>query len=408
MSPTENLLHEEIRLKKLQLLNILDTCPEKEFDDISLLAAQICQTPISHISFIGLNHLFYKSQVGFDTKVAPRDTSFCTWLLLQNEVMVVEDTLIDPRFENNVYVKEPPFIRFYAGFPLLIEGYTMGALCVLDTVSRKLTSEQYFAMQVLSNQVVKLLDLRLKNHEVERRIQESLRQQDHLQTLVLSQSKILGYVAHDVRNPLSSLRSIIDLNNLQMLSEDEVKNVLGLLKKQLDATLDTLTNVIEWGQAQLDRQVPHIRPLDLFKVVTRKIKNFEVATQSKGNTLLHNIEAGCKVIADEYMLRFILRNLITNANKFTSNGTINISANINKDIVLIKVIDTGTGIGDETFKKLFDPQNRVTNPGTENEKGTGMGLLLVREFIEKLGSKLEVKTKPGVGTEFSFSLAIAK
>lgn len=408
MSPSELLMNEEQRLNKLNLLNILDTAPEKEFDDITLLAAQICQTPISTISFISSNQLFHKAQVGLDTNSIARATSFCTHLLLHNDVMEIPDALLDARFENNVLVKEPPYFRYYAGFPLKIDGYTIGALCVLDKVARKLTSEQYFAMQVLSNQVVKLLELRLKNYEVEQRIQDSLRQQDHLQTLVLSQSKILGYVAHDVRNPLASLRSIIDLNYLQVLSEDVVKNVMGLLKKQLDATLDTLTNVIEWGQAQLDRQVPHIRPVDLYKVVTRKLENFEVTTQSKGNMLQHNIEDGCQVIADEYMLRFILRNLLTNANKFTSNGTITISAIINTDIALIKVIDTGTGISNETFKKLFDPQNRATNPGTENEKGTGMGLLLVREFIEKLGSKLEVKTKPGVGTEFSFVLAIAK
>ena len=408
MSASELLMNEEQRQNKLSLLNILDTAPEKEFDDITLLAAQICQTPISHISFIGSNHLFYKAQVGFDTDVAARDTSFCTKLLLQNEALEVVDALLDPRFKNNEYVKGPANIRYYAGFPLKIDGYIIGALCVLDKVARKLTSEQYFAMQVLSNQVVKLLELRLKNNEVEQRIQDSLQQQDHLQTLLLSQSKILGYVAHDVRNPLSSLRSIIDLNYLQVLSEEEVKNVMGLLKKQLDATLDTLTNVIEWGQAQLDRQVPHIRPVDLYKVVTRKLKNFEVTTQSKGNTLQHNVEAGCQVIADEYMLRFILRNLLTNANKFTSNGTITISAINNNDIVQIKIVDSGTGMSDEIFRKLFDPHNRVTNPGTENEKGSGMGLLLVREFIEKLGSKLEVKTKQGVGTEFSFSLAIAK
>ena len=146
---------------------------------------------------------------------------------------------------------------------------------MLDKVPRKLTIEQHFGMQVLSNQTVKLLELRLKNYEIEHRIQDSLQQQDNLQTLLLSQSKILGYVAHDVRNPLSSLRSIIDLNYLQVLSEEEVKHVMGLLKKQLDATLDTLNNVIEWGQAQLYRQAPHIRPVDLHKVVTRKLENFE-------------------------------------------------------------------------------------------------------------------------------------
>jgi signal transduction histidine kinase len=406
MSPSEESEYEEARLKKLFLLDILDTSPEKEFDDITLLAAQICNAPISTISFISSNQLFHKAQVGLNTNSIPRETSFCTHLLIHNEVMEVPDALLDPRFENNVWVKEPPYLRFYAGFPLKIHGQTVGALCVLDKVARKLTTEQYFAMNVLSNQVVKLLELRLTNYEVEQRIQDSLLQRDHLQKLVLSQGKILGYVAHDVRNPLASLRSIIDLNNLQILSEAEVNNVMDLLKKQLDATLDTLTNVIEWGQTQLERQVPHIRPVDLYKVVTRKLKNFEVPVSSKGNTLHHNIEPGCQVMADEYMLRFILRNLLTNANKFTSNGIITISVITNSNATLIKVTDTGTGISDDIYEKLFDPQNRVTKPGTKNEKGSGMGLLLVKEFIEKLGSKLQVITNPGKGTEFSFSLPI--
>lgn len=408
MSLSKESEYEKNRLEKLYLLDILDTSPEKEFDDIALLAAQICQTPISTISFISSNQLFHKSRVGLDGNVFARDTSFCTHLLVQNEIMEVPDALLDPRFENNIWVKEPPYLRFYAGFPLKIQGHTVGALCVLDKVARKLTTEQHFAMTVLSNQVVKLLELRLTNLEVEQRIQDSLHQQDHLQKLVLSQGKILGYVAHDVRNPLASLRSIIDLNNLQILSAQEIKNVMDLLKKQLDATLDTLTNVIEWGQAQLERQIPHIRPVDLFKVVTKKLKNFEVPIMSKGNKLQHNIEPGCQVIADEYMLRFVLRNLLTNANKFTSNGMITVSAITDADVVLIKVTDTGTGISDEIFEKLFDPQNRITKPGTENEKGSGMGLLLVKEFIEKLGSKLEVKTIPGQGSEFSFSLPISK
>ncbi len=406
MSLSENLLHEEIRLNKLHLLDILDTSSEKEFNDITLLAAQICNAPISTISFISSNHLFHKAQVGLNINLIVRETSFCTHLLIQNEVLEVPDALLDSRFENNVWVKEPPYFRFYAGFPLKIQGQTVGALCVLDKVARKLTPEQYFAMNVLSNQVVKLLELRLTNSEVEQRIQDSLLQRDHLQKLLLSQGKILGYVAHDVRNPLASLRSIIDLNNLQILSEAEVNNVMDLLKKQLDATLDTLTNVIEWGQAQLERQVPHIRPVDLYKVVTRKIKNFEVPVSSKGNTLHHNIEPACHVMADEYMLRFILRNLLTNANKFTSNGIITISVITNSNAALIKVTDTGTGISDDIYEKLFDPENRVTKPGTENEKGSGMGLLLVKEFIEKLGSKLHVITNPGKGTEFNFSLPI--
>ena len=406
MALSENLLHEEIRLKKLQILDIIDSSPEKEFDDITKLAAQICQKPIAHISFIGADQLFYKAKVGMENITSSRDTSFCTHLILHDEEMEVADTLLDPRFEKNVWVTESPFIRYYAGFPIKIDNYTVGALCVLDFVTCRLTKEQLFAMEVLSNQVVKLLQLRLTNYDINQRILDSQQQQEYLQKLVYSQGKILSYVAHDVRNPLASLRSIIDLSDKQLLTGAETENVMGLLKKQLDATLDTLTNVIEWGDAQLKRQVPHIRAVDLFKVITKKIKNFEVAILSKGNTLQHNIEPGFQVVADEYLLRFILRNLLTNANKFTSNGKITITVTHNSNEATIQIKDTGTGITKNILDKLFDPKNRVSSPGTENEKGTGMGLLLVKEFIEKLGSKLELASKPGVGSEFSFSLPI--
>ena len=406
MSSPLNLHYEAIRLKKLDILDIIDTSPEKEFDDITKLAAQICQKPVAHISFIGADQLFYKAKVGFDQDSMDRDISFCNHLIVHDEMMEIPDTLLDARFKKNILVLEPPHIRFYAGFPIKIDNYTVGALCVLDCAAGKLTKEQMFAMNVLSNQVIKLLELRLTNKEIIQRILDSQHQQEHLQALVLSQGKILSYVAHDVRNPLASLRSIIDLSDQKLLSELEEEQVRGLLKKQLDATLDTLTNVIEWGEAQLKRQIPHIRPVDLFKLVTKKIKNFEVAVLAKKNTLQHNIEPGLQVVADEYMLRFILRNLLTNANKFTSNGNIVISATRHANNVLIQVKDNGIGINDQIFKKLFDPANLVSSPGTENEKGTGMGLLLVKEFIEKLGGKLEVTSKPGKGSEFSFWLPI--
>jgi len=154
---------EASRLSALKELNILDTASEQDFDDITLLASQICETPISLITLVDENRQWFKSKQGLSFGETSGDISFCTHAIQQADMMVVPDALKDDRFKDNLLVTGEPFIRFYAGVPISSEsGFLLGTLCVIDQQPRSLTAHQAFALKVLAKQVQSLLNLRAK------------------------------------------------------------------------------------------------------------------------------------------------------------------------------------------------------------------------------------------------------
>ena len=152
---------ERERLEALRHFKVLDTDPEEAFDDITRLASYICQTPSALISLVDADRQWFKSRVGFEPQETSRDLSFCAHAILQPGPTVVRDTLDDERFKDNPLVLSAPYIRFYAGAPLVsTEGFKLGTLCVLDNVPRMLFPDQAAALQMLSKQVMVLLDMR--------------------------------------------------------------------------------------------------------------------------------------------------------------------------------------------------------------------------------------------------------
>lgn len=157
---------EEQRLLALYRYNILYSGREREYDDLVALAAHICQTPMSLISLIDCQKQWFKANVGVSLTDTARKISFCTHAIAQDGIMVVHDATDDDRFKNNPLVIGPPYVRFYAGVPLITsDGLKLGTLCVLDTVPRQLTDLQINYLEMLSRQVIKLMDLRLTLHE---------------------------------------------------------------------------------------------------------------------------------------------------------------------------------------------------------------------------------------------------
>jgi len=159
--------NEAARLKALRSYQILDTDPEQAFDDLTLLASQVCGTPIALITLVDENRQWFKSKVGIDVQETERNISFCAHAIEQPGLFVVPDTLSDQRFRDNPMVVGDPRIRFYAGAPLLTPGGDpLGTICVVDRMPRTLSDDQRAALNALRRQAESQLELRRKLDEL--------------------------------------------------------------------------------------------------------------------------------------------------------------------------------------------------------------------------------------------------
>lgn len=403
--------NEQERLQELIRYEVLYTQYEEDFDQIVQLASAICKTPISTITLLDFNKQWFKAKIGIENNEGDRDISFCGHAIVQDEaIMIVNDALEDQRFIDNPLVLGDPNIRFYAGYPLVSpSGYKLGTLCVIDRIPRSLTPEQELTLKTLGNQVVKLFELRLRNKEVEVRNKLVEDQKIQLQESAAVQSKIISIIAHDVRGPVTSLKTMIELTKSKSLTEEETTVLLDMLDKQLDGTLDMLTNLVDWGSMLLKKGKLSITSVNVSTVVDKIFKNLSSMAQLKGNQIQNLVADDVAVMADENTLRFILRNIISNANKFTTNGTITVHVlpNKNDNLISIMVSDTGCGMPSEIQQQLFNPAKRHSREGTHKEKGSGLGLILAKEFAEAMHATIEVKSELGNGTNFSITLPIS-
>lgn len=159
--------NENDRLRTLRAYKILDTKPEERFDELTQLAALICDVPISLITLVDADRQWFKSRVGLALSETPRAHAFCTHAIMQPELFEVPDAALDERFAENVLVTGDPHIRFYAGAPLATaDGHLLGTMCVLDREPRHLTEEQRRALAILGRQVIANMELRSNLREL--------------------------------------------------------------------------------------------------------------------------------------------------------------------------------------------------------------------------------------------------
>lgn len=196
---------ENDRLDAVQRFLQLDYDKGREFQDIVELAAELCGTPVALITLLGKDANWVKVRTGFPAEVMPRETSFCQYTIQQNDVMVIPDTLLDNRFDNNPLVHEAPHVRFYAGAPLTIHsGLRLGSLCLFHAVPYELSETQKKILTILSRQVTYLMELELGQNVLKQHIAEIESQNESLRNIAHIQS-------HEVRQPLTSIMGILNI-----------------------------------------------------------------------------------------------------------------------------------------------------------------------------------------------------
>lgn len=222
-----------------------------------------------------------------------------------------------------------------------------------------------------------------------------------------TKDKLFSIIAHDLKNPIGNILVISKLLKDSLANDDRqsASELIELIGSQSQETLSLLETLFDWSKSQTGQI--HYKPeiLNLKMIVDQVLANLIPAAKVKNITIETNSSEHLLVYADPNMLNAIFRNLVTNAVKFTnSGGTVRIAAEMKEDAVEITVSDTGIGMNPETQAKLFHIDTNLTTMGTADEKGTGLGLIICREFIEKHGGHIKVKSEAGKGSQFMFNL----
>lgn len=391
-------INERERLKELRRLKILDSEQEKDFDELVELASIICGVPISLVTLIDADRQWFKSKKGLDVESTHRDVSFCGHAIKGDDIFIIENAVADKRFFDNPLVINEPNIRFYAGMPIKSEnGYNLGTLCVIDSKPKKLNGDQVKALKILGGQASKLIELRDKKNELEIK-------NEKLESLNNLNNRITSIISHDLKGPINSLRAYLNSNYIDANNPEDLSQLFPLVKNNLNSLNELVENLLEWSRSTNDVDFTNVKLKDLA---------FEVCNLFEGNALDKNIELTCKikdnisVEADSSMLRFIMRNLINNAIKFTENGFVKIEAEIlGTNQVLIKILDSGVGISSDLLERIKLEDKKISTKGTRNEKGTGLGLQLIREFLSVHKAELNIKSEENKGSTFSFELPL--
>jgi PAS domain S-box-containing protein len=233
--------------------------------------------------------------------------------------------------------------------------------------------------------------------------------ESQLRELVTTKDKLFSIIAHDLRSPFNAILGLSELliENSKDFEVAKSKKFLEIINSSAKSTLILLDNLLNWAKAQTGQIIYKPEKTNLSAVVKEILEISNSIAKLKNISLNYIQTDNIEVYADLNMLKTILRNLISNAIKYTHpNGEIDISAVQNQNNIEITVSDNGIGMNEETRHKLFEIDTKITTTGTANEKGSGLGLILCKEFVEKHGGEIWVKSELGKGSSFVFSLPI--
>lgn len=270
----------------------------------------------------------------------------------------------------------------------------------------------YFSIGCLSLMIILALVLlysnRLKkraNNELASKNKEIAEQATQLKSINTTKDKLFSIISHDLRSPLASLRGLVTVMGLGGLSKDEFIESSRKLRKNLDAVQGDLDNLLVWAQSQLNGLQSNPVAMRLKPVVEEKIDLFTEVAQQKDITILNEVDESLSIIADRNHMGLVIRNLLANAIKFNRpGGLIRISERRVGEFFEISVTDSGIGMTPRDLGRLFNAATHFTNPGTHQEKGAGIGLLLTKEFIEKDGGSIWATSDLGKGSTFTFTV----
>jgi signal transduction histidine kinase len=393
--------NETDRLAALYALDILDSAPEQDFDDIVALASNVCGTPMSLVTLVDTDRQWFKARVGTDLFETSRELSFCAHAILGRDLLVVPDTSKDARFSDNPLVDAREGIRFYAGAPLVTtDGFALGTLCVVDKEPRTLDIEQLQALRALARQVTAQMELRrhaIALANTTARLQELERRKDDLAALV----------GGELRAPLKLVNAYLEKLGTTGYQDGEMADLVGRAAAgHIRGFLDLMHHLTSMAEAGFGTESLHMRQIDLTRITQRAVEAVRPIAASKQIWILN--QAGgpaLPIIADPVRLEQVLTHLLFAAVKYTpTGGRVRVGTEIESGpTVRVDDMDLPNGMRPELYPHLF--YGAISNQS--DVPGPDRGLAVAKKILDAHHATVALSDRPGDGTSVHVTFPFA-
>ena len=395
--------NERLRLKAVRQLGLLDELPQESYDNITVLAQEICESPVALLTILDKEKQWFKSRKGFHLTETERDISFCGHAILEpDKLFEVEDALKDPRFKKNPLVTfEDINVRSYAGIPILNkDGHALGTLCVLGKKPKKLNHHQRKCLIALGKQVEILYDFHSKSQELGNMRDELAENNKILQDFA-------GNVSHDLKMPLANIIISADMVRAKYASalDETGLSYLEYIKNSGLKLSEYVTSLLEYYSGNSEK-IKETNDFFLNDLIEDIIDLLQIETSCSINMPEENMA----ITGNRAAIGQVLMNLISNSIKHNPQQEINIDINCNEidGFYYFTVQDDGNGIPKKDLNKIFELFTVIKVKDAESSEGHGIGLSTVKKLIKRMEGDIDVQSEEGHGTLFEFSVKKGK
>lgn len=389
--------NEKLRRAALKEYNILNSGPDEDYDNLTFLAATICDVPVAKISIVDHKRIWNKSVFGAETDEIDRTNSFCDKAIHEDGPILILKRSEDPElFEKakNLYDDE---FSYYAGIPLHNpQGHTIAVFCIFDKEEKTLTHKQTRSLHALASQTMNLFEFRKqknKLYEVQKKLKEKYQELE----------KFASLVSHDLKSPLANIISLSELlkdENKGKFDPDSEQYLEFLvessysLRNYIDGILSFYRSdhVMEKDYTNVDLRKLLKGIVDLFQV------SDDIEVTYPDDVMLHNVNKAA--------LTQVFMNLISNALKYNDKPVrkVHIKFSKTEEFYSFEVEDNGKGIPKEKFNEIFNLFTTLETADREGNLGSGIGLATVKKLIESMGGNIEVESETNAGSNFKFCI----
>ncbi|WP_071362475.1 hybrid sensor histidine kinase/response regulator [Massilia timonae] len=406
MTSSTATLDEEARLAVLDSYGILDTPPERSFDDVVRLVSQLLAAPIVAVNLIARGRQWFKSEIGLGMREMPLDDSICRFALLEEQQLIVPDTREDPRFRCNPLVTKDAGLRFYAGALLKTrDGVPLGTLCVLDDRPRPqgLSEQEQFVLATLAHQVMSQIELRKAMTEQEALI-AALRQADQ------RKDEFLAMLAHELRNPLAPIVSAATMLSNFNLDPAMVQRASEIVARQAGHMTSLIDDLLDVSRVTRGKVELELRELEFKDVIADAVEQVRPLIEKHRHRLTVDLPpARAIVVGDRKRLVQVMTNLLSNAAKYTlEGGHIEVRLTTDGGALAVDIRDDGIGMSPDLIASAFDLFAQGARGLDRSQGGLGIGLALVRSLLKLHGGAVSASSEgPGQGSTFHVSLPLS-